>query len=97
MERRPALYIVTSRRDGPLYIGVTSNLPARAWQHRNDVIDGFCRRYRLHRLVYFEMHELMYAAITREKQLKEWRRDWKVELIEKLNPEWRDLWDEICR
>jgi putative endonuclease len=97
MERRAAIYILTSRRDGPLYIGVTSNLPARVWHHRNDLVDGFCRRYRLHRLVYFEMLESMYAAIAREKQIKEWRRAWKVELIEKANPEWRELWDEICR
>jgi putative endonuclease len=97
MERHAAVYILTSRRDGPLYIGVTSNLLARVWQHRNDLIEGFTRRYRLHRLIYFEVHDSMYAAISREKQLKEWRRGWKLELIEKSNPEWRDLWDEISR
>jgi putative endonuclease len=97
MDRQPAVYMLTNRRDGTLYIGVTANLLARIWQHRNDLIEGFSRRYRLHRLVYFELHQSMYNAITREKQLKEWRRSWKVELIECTNPEWCDLWDEICR
>jgi len=97
MERQPAVYILTNRRDGTLYIGVTSNLLARVWQHRNRLVEGFCRRYALHQLVYFEIHDSMYNAISREKQLKAWRRAWKVELIEKNNSEWRDLWDEVGR
>ena len=95
MNRQPAVYLLASKRNGTLYIGVTSNLPARIWQHRNDRIDGFTRKYRVHRLVYFELHEEMTAAIQREKQLKKWRRAWKIELIEKNNPEWRDLYEEI--
>lgn len=95
MNRQPAVYLLASKRNGTLYIGVTSNLPARIWQHKNDQIDGFTRKYRVHRLVYFELHEEMTAAIQREKQLKKWRRAWKIELIEKSNPEWRDLYEEI--
>ena len=95
MNRQPAVYLLASKRNGTLYIGVTSNLPARIWQHKNDQIDGFTRKYRVHRLVYFELHEEMTAAIQREKQLKKWRRAWKIELIEKDNPEWRDLYEEI--
>jgi len=95
MNRQPAVYLLASKRNGTLYIGVTSNLPARIWQHRNDQIDGFTKKYRVHRLVYFELHEEMTAAIQREKQLKKWRRAWKIELIEKSNPEWRDLYEEI--
>jgi putative endonuclease len=97
MERHPAIYILTNRRGGTLYIGVTSNLLARVWQHRHDRVEGFTRRYRLHRLVYFESFSCMYDAISREKQIKAWRRSWKIELIEKRNPEWRDLWHEIIR
>ena len=95
MNRQPAVYLLASKRNGTLYIGVTSNLPARIWQHKNDQIDGFTKKYRVHRLVYFELHEEMTAAIRREKQLKKWRRTWKIELIEKDNPEWRDLYEEI--
>ena len=95
MNRQPAVYLLASKRNGTLYIGVTSNLPARIWQHKNDQIDGFTKKYRVHRLVYFELHEEMTAAIQREKQLKKWRRAWKIELIEKDNPEWRDLYEEI--
>jgi putative endonuclease len=97
MERQPAIYILTNRRDGVLYVGVTSNISARVWQHRNRMIDGFSLRYGLHRLVYFEMHASMYAAIVREKQIKGWKRAWKVALIEENNPEWRDLWETVCR
>ena len=97
MERHPAVYILTNRFEGTLYVGVTSNLPARVWQHRQRLADGFANRYGLHRLVWFEMHDSMYAAITREKQIKEWRRAWKLELINTANPEWRDLWGQICR
>jgi putative endonuclease len=97
MERQPAVYILTNKHNRVLYIGVTSNLHARVWQHRNGLVAGFSQRYRTHRLIYFEAHSSMYAAISREKQLKEWRRAWKIELIEANNPQWRDLWEEICR
>jgi putative endonuclease len=95
MERQPAVYILASKRNGTLYIGVTSDLIARVWAHRTDAVPGFTREYRVHTLVYFKLHGTMYGAITREKQLKKWRRTWKVELIEKKNPDWTDLWDEI--
>jgi putative endonuclease len=95
MERQPATYILTSTRNGTLYVGVTSDLLARVWQHRNGIVAGFTHKYNVHRLVYYELHETMYEAITREKQLKKWRRNWKIQLIEKGNPSWTDLWDEI--
>jgi len=95
MERQPAVYILASERNGTIYIGVTSDLPKRIYQHKNDSVDGFTRKYRVHRLVYFELYADMVSAITREKQLKKWNRAWKVEVIEEKNPEWNDLWDEI--
>jgi len=95
-EKLPAVYILTNKRRGTLYTGVTSDLPARVWQHKNNAVRGFSKKYQLHRLVYFEMHENMLSAITREKQLKWWKRPWKFELIEKDNPDWRDLYGEIC-
>jgi putative endonuclease len=95
MAKQPAVYILASRRNGTLYIGVTSNLVARVWQHKNDVVEGFTNRYAVHTLVYFELHAEMAQAIAREKQLKKWKRAWKLEMIERHNPEWRDLWDEI--
>jgi putative endonuclease len=94
-EKQPAVYILASQRNGTLYIGVTSDLVKRTWQHRNDVAEGFTQRYGVHRLVYFEQHCSMDAAITREKQLKKWNRAWKLKLIEERNPDWHDLWDEI--
>jgi putative endonuclease len=95
MEKHPAVYILASKRNGTLYTGVTSDLVRRVWEHREGLGDGFTARYGVKRLVYFEAHEDMYTAITREKQIKEWRRRWKVELIEGMNPEWRDLWETI--
>jgi len=93
--KQPVVYIMASRRNGTLYVGVTSNLPQRAWEHRDDVRDGFTKRYGVHRLVYFELHDDMSTAIAREKQIKKWNRAWKLELIETNNPRWRDLWDDI--
>lgn len=95
MTKQPAVYLLASKRNGTLYIGVTSNLPARIWQHKNDQVEGFTKQYQVHQLVYFEIHEEMVSAIQREKQLKKWRRQWKLELIEKDNPEWKDLYDDI--
>jgi len=90
MERQPCVYILASRRHGTFYIGVTSNLSGRLWQHRNEVRRGFASRYGVKRLVHFEMAETMESAIAREKQLKAWRREWKIALIEAANPQWED-------
>ena len=90
-ERNPCVYILTSQPRGTLYIGVTSNLEARLWQHRVEITEGFAKRYTVKRLVWFEMHGDMLAAIAREKQLKNWHRPWKINLIEATNPHWGDL------
>ena len=93
--KEPCVYIMASRRNGTLYVGVTSDLPHRAWQHREGVFDGFTRRYKIHLLVWFELHDSMESAIIREKALKEWRRMWKLELIERDNPDWQDLYETL--
>src|SRR4051794_3982688 len=90
----PCVYILASRRNGTLYAGVTSNLFDRVSKHKQDLIEGFTQRYGVHRLVYYEMRETMPEAIRREKQIKEWKRLWKIRLIESMNPEWIDLFDE---
>ena len=95
MPKQPAVYILASKRNGTLYIGVTSDLIKRAWEHKNDQVDGFSKKYAVHHLVYYELHENMVSAITREKQIKKWNRAWKLELIEKENSDWKDLWEEI--
>ncbi|SCY16546.1 GIY-YIG nuclease family protein [Nitrosospira sp. Nsp13] len=95
MGRSPAVYILASKRNGTLYIGVTSNLVKRVWEHKQNLGEGFAQKYGVHTLVYFEMHDEMTEAIRREKQLKKWNRLWKIELIEKINPGWRDLWQGI--
>jgi putative endonuclease len=94
-EIAPAVYILASRRNGTLYIGVTSDLKKRIWEHKNDVVEGFTKRYSVHTLVYYELHGTMDSAITREKQLKKWRRSWKLALIECENPNWRDLYEDL--
>ena len=91
IERNPCVYILASGHYGTLYIGVTSDLMGRLWQHRNNVLPGFTSRYGVYRLVHFEMFGEMAYAIAREKQLKNWRREWKINLINGVNPEWRDL------
>ena len=96
MAKQPAVYILTSKKNGTLYIGVTSNLIQRIWQHRNNLTPGFTQKYQVHRLVYFEIHEDMAQAILREKRLKNWNRTWKLRLIEESNPDWIDLWEQIC-
>jgi len=88
-------YIMTNRARGVLYVGVTANLPARVWQHRNGEGSGFCRRYKLTRLVHVEQHDRIDEAIAREKAMKAWKRAWKIELIEQANPQWLDLWDSL--
>ncbi len=91
----PCVYILASKPRGTLYIGVTSNLVQRVWQHKNDFVPGFTKRYRVHTLVWYEAHETMESAITREKALKKWNRAWKIELIEEGNPGWKDLYEDI--
>lgn len=95
LSKQPAVYILANKRNGTLYIGVTSDLRKRIWEHQNDLVEGFTKRYGVHRLVYYELHEEIAKAIRREKQVKKWNRAWKLELIEKQNPDWRDLWEEI--
>ncbi len=94
-ERSPAVYLLCSRRNGTLYVGVTSNLLQRVWQHRQHLAEGFTRKYSINRLVWFEQHGEMSSAILREKQIKKWNRAWKLALIEKTNSEWLDLWPAI--
>ena len=91
MEKQFAVDILASRRNGPLYVGVTSNLPRRLWEHREGVVEGFTKEYGVKTLVWYEMHDNAEAAITREKRLKKWNRAWKLRLIEEKNPEWGDL------
>ena len=95
MDRQPCVYLLASGRNGTLYLGVTSNLVQRVWQHRTSAVDGFSARYDVHLLVWFEVHDTMASAIAREKRIKKWRRAWKADLIESANPYWRDLWSEI--
>jgi len=94
-ERIPCVYILANVPRGTLYIGVTSNLPGRIWQHKQDLAEGFTRRYSLHTLVWYEIHGTMESAISREKSLKAWQRLWKIELVESGNPDWRDLYPDI--
>ena len=92
---QPAVYILASQKNGTLYIGVTGNLVQRIWQHKNDLVEGFTKRYGIHMLVYYELHSDINSAITREKQLEKWNREWKLGLIEQNNPQWQDLWPTI--
>ena len=89
------VYILASKRNGTLYIGVTNDLVRRVYQHKQNIIEGFTKKYNVHNLVYYESCPDVKAAITREKQLKKWKRRWKIELIEKGNPEWRDLYSDL--
>jgi len=93
--KQPAVYTLASKRNGTLYIGVTSDLIKRVWQHKNDVAEGFTEKYGVHSLVYYELHNDMAEAIRREKRLKKWNRAWKIRLIERENPEWLDLWPSL--
>jgi putative endonuclease len=95
VEKEPCVYIVASGRNGTLYVGVTSDLRKRVWEHKAGVVEGFTREYAVKTLVWFERHSTMESAITREKQLKKWNRMWKLREIESLNPEWKDLYDDI--
>ncbi len=93
--KQPAVYLLASKRNGTLYVGVTSNLIQRIWQHKNHAVEGFSKTYKVTMLVYYEQHPTMAAAITREKELKDWRRELKVQLIEAANPYWQDLYNNI--
>jgi putative endonuclease len=93
--KQPCVYLLASRRNGTLYVGVTSDIIKRIWEHKNDIVEGFTKRYVVHTLVWYEMHENMESAILREKTVKGWKRQWKLELIEKGNPEWADLYDTL--
>nr|WP_088877628.1 GIY-YIG nuclease family protein [Vibrio mediterranei] len=93
--KQASIYILSSRSNKVLYVGVTSQLKQRIWQHRNGVVDGFSKKYHVHKLVFFEVHQSMTAAIIREKQIKRWKRDWKENLIKSMNPNWMDLYDSL--
>lgn len=89
------MYILANKRNGTLYVGVTSDLMQRVWQHKANLVDGFTKQYHVHQLVWYEVHSLMEHAIQREKQLKEWNRRWKLRLIEEKNPNWTDLYEPL--
>ena len=95
MPRQYYVYILASHPYGTLYIGVTSDLPRRIWDHKHSVVPSFTSKHDVKRLVYFETHDDPYAAITREKQIKHWKRNWKVNLIQQQNPQWRDLFEDF--
>ncbi len=89
------VYILASKRNGTLYVGFTSDLTQRIYAHKNDFVEGFTKKYSVHKLVYFEVWDDCEGALQREKQIKEWKRRWKIELIEKENPDWKDLYEQI--
>jgi putative endonuclease len=93
--KQPCVYLLASKRNGTLYAGVTSDLVQRIWQHKNDLVEGFTKRYGVHALVWYEVCGTMEGAIAREKAIKEWKRAWKIKLIEDSNPEWLDLYEEL--
>ena len=95
MNKQPAVYILVNKRNGTLHVGVTSYLVKRIWEHKNNIVEGFTKDYNVHQLVWYELHESMESAIIREKRLKDWKRAWKLELIEGKNPDWLDLYDTI--
>ena len=96
VNKQPCIYLLASHRNGTLYLGVTSNLLARTWQHREHIVEGFSDRYDVTRLVWYEQHVTMESAIQREKRVKKWNRAWKLRLIDEMNPSWRDLWPDIA-
>ena len=91
------VYILASKKNGILYIGVTNNIIKRTYEHKHNLVDGFTKKYFVHKLVYFEETSSISTALQREKQLKKWNRAWKIELIQKLNPEWNDLYDDLIK
>jgi putative endonuclease len=97
VKKRHFVYLLASKRNGTLYLGVTSDLANRTWQHKSDLIEGFTKKYGVHLLVWFEEHNDIRDAIDREKQIKGWNRAWKIKLIEKRNPQWLDLYEDVLR
>jgi putative endonuclease len=95
VNKQPAVYILANKKNGTIYVGVTSDLVQRIWEHKNNMIEGFTKRYHVHQLVWHELHESMESAIIREKRLKDWKRAWKLQLIETKNPDWLDLYNLI--
>lgn len=95
MDKQFYVYILASKRNGTLYIEITSGLVQRIWQHKNKMVEGFTQKYNVNKLVYYEVHPNAESAITREKQMKKWRRSWKIRLIEEKNPDWKDSYDDI--
>ena len=95
MEKQPCVYLLASKRNGTLYTGVTSNLLKRVWEHKNNLVKSFTRKYGVHTLVWYEMHDTMESAIQREKAVKNWERSWKIKTIEELNPRWEDLYPDL--
>ena len=95
MERQPCVYLLASKRNGTLYAGVTSNLVKRIWEHKHHVVDGFTKKYGVEILVWYEVHETMESAISREKAIKNWKREWKINVIEMMNPQWLDLYSNL--
>ena len=92
----PCVYLITNKPHGTLYIGVTSDLPTRIWNHKQRLVEGFAKRHGLDRLVWYETHDTMEEAILREKRMKKWNRDWKVDLVREANPRWRDLYEDLA-
>ena len=95
MERQPCVYMLASKRNGTLYTGVTSNLLKRVWEHKNNIVEGFTNKYGVPSLVWYELHNTMDSAIQREKAIKNWKRAWKLKVIEKMNSDWRDLYSDL--
>jgi putative endonuclease len=95
MEKQPCVYLLASKRNGTLYTGVTSNLIKRAWEHKNNLVEGFTSKYSVHTLVWYELHDTMESAIQREKAIKNWKRAWKIKTIEEQNPRWEDLYQDL--
>jgi putative endonuclease len=95
MERQPCVYLLASKRNGTLYTGVTSNLLKRVWEHKHHAVDGFTKRHQVTSLVWYEVHATIESAIYREKTIKNWKRAWKISVIEAMNPGWRDLYDDL--
>ena len=95
--KQPCVYLLANKKHGVIYIGVSSELIKRVWQHKNNVVKSFTQKYHVHDLVWYEIHQNMVSAISREKSLKKWRRDWKVKLIEKTNPDWLDLYPDLMQ
>ena len=95
MDKQPCVYLLANKRNGTLYTGVTSKLVKRIWEHKSHLVDGFTKKYNVTLLVWYECHDSMELAIHKEKKIKNWNRNWKIKEIEKINPEWNDLYDGI--